>query len=175
MNSQDVILGLLMRGEMSGYDIKHRLESIFSFFYNASFGTIYPTLSKLEKEGYISKMSVIQEGRPNKNVYTITEEGKKLFQAYLHGPIERNEFKSDVMTRMFFGEFLEKDVMIGMLENQLQDAHDKLNRLTEMYKVYKPEMSPTQEICIQIGISDKESLIRTLTQGIERLKKTNEK
>ncbi|RTE08288.1 PadR family transcriptional regulator [Paenibacillus whitsoniae] len=175
MNSQDVILGLLMKGGLSGYDIKHRLESIFSYFYNASYGTIYPTLNKLEKEGFITKMSVIQEGRPNKNVYTITEEGRAQFSTYLKSPIEPNEFKSDVMTRMFFGEFLEKDVMLGMLEDHLQKARDNLNRLTDMYQACMPGMSPTQEICIQIGISNSKSVIETLSQGIERLKKTNEK
>ena len=77
MNSQDVILGIIMYHSLSGYDIKHKLETIFSYFYNASYGTIYPTLSKMEKEGMITKESVIQEGRPNKNVYSITEEGQQ--------------------------------------------------------------------------------------------------
>ena len=55
MTSQDVILGILMKRSLSGYDIKHMFETIFSYFYNASFGTIYPTLSKMEKEGLITK------------------------------------------------------------------------------------------------------------------------
>lgn len=170
MNSQDVILGLLMHHSLSGYDIKHKLETIFSYFYNASYGTIYPTLGKMEKEGMITKESVIQEGRPNKNVYSITEEGQLQFKKYMYSPVEDNEFKSDVMTRMFFGEFMEKDVMVGVLEEYLQRTKANLERLSKLYEKCQLGMSLTQEICIQIGINNSESQISTLSQGITRLK-----
>lgn len=175
MNSQDVILGLLMHHSLSGYDIKHKLETIFSYFYNASYGTIYPTLSKMEKEGLITKQSVIQEGKPNKNVYTITEEGEHKFKAYMYSPVEDNEFKSDAMTRLFFGEFVDTEVMVGVLETYLVRTKSGLESLRKLYADCQSEMSPTQEICIQIGISNSESQLHTLTQGLARLKNIEQK
>ena len=146
-------------------------ETVFSYFYNASFGTIYPTLSKMEKEGLITKESVIQEGRPNKNVYSITEEGQKQFRTYMYSPIQANEFKSDAMTRLFFGEFVEVEVIIEYLENGVSSTKTDLERLRKMYEngMSNSLMSRTQEICIQIGIENTESTLRTLTAGIERL------
>ncbi len=175
MNSQDVILGLLMHHSLSGYDIKHKMETILSYFNNASFGTIYPTLSKMEKDGLITKESVIQEGRPNKNLYSITEEGKLQFKKYMYSPVEDNEFKSDAMTRLFFGEFVEADIMVGVLEEYLKRTKVNLERLRKLYVDCQPEMSPTQEICIQIGINNSESQILTLAQGIARLKNVEQK
>lgn len=171
MTSQDVILGILMKRSLSGYDIKHMFETVFSYFYNASFGTIYPTLSKMEKEGLITKESVIQEGRPNKNVYSITEEGQKHFKAYMYSPMQANEFKSDAMTRLFFGEFIEVEVIIEYLESGVSSTKNDLERLQKMYENGKSKslMSQTQEICIQIGIENMESTLRTLMAGIERL------
>ncbi len=171
MTSQDVILGILMKRSLSGYDIKHMFETVFSYFYNASFGTIYPTLSKMEKEGLITKESVIQEGRPNKNVYSITEEGQKHFKAYMYSPMQANEFKSDAMTRLFFGEFIEVEVIIEYLEIGIASTKDDLERLRKMYENGKSNslMSQTQELCIQIGIENMESTLRTLMAGIERL------
>lgn len=169
MTSQDVILGILMKRSLSGYDIKHMFEKVFSYFYNASFGTIYPTLSKMDKEGLITKESVIQEGRPNKNVYSITEEGQKHFKTYMYSPMQANEFKSDAMTRLFFGEFIEVEVVIEYLENGVLSAKDDLVRLRKMYEDGKSKMSQTQELCIQIGIENTESTLRTLMAGIERL------
>ncbi|OCT14979.1 hypothetical protein A8709_12680 [Paenibacillus pectinilyticus] len=175
MTSQDVILGLLMHHSLSGYDMKHKMETILSYFNNASFGTIYPTLSKMEKEELITKQSVIQEGRPNKNVYSITEKGREQFKTYMYSPVEDNEFKSDAMTRLFFGEFVEKDVIVGVLEEYLQRTKGHMERLSKLYVECQPEMSHSQEICIQIGINNSESQIRTLTQGIVRLKNLAEK
>ena len=134
-----------------------RLRRYLSYFYNASFGTIYPTLSKMEKEGLITKESVIQEGRPNKNVYSITEEGQLQFLKYMYSPVEDNEFKSDAMTRLFFGEFVEADFMVDVLEEYLQRTKDNLERLRKLYENMPTWMSPTQELCIQIGIDNSES------------------
>lgn len=73
MKIQGVILGILNSGPHSGYEIKRQFEERFSFFFNASYGSIYPTLSKFEKEKLITKKTVKHEGKPNKNVYTITD------------------------------------------------------------------------------------------------------
>ncbi|TXK76384.1 PadR family transcriptional regulator [Paenibacillus sp. N3.4] len=170
MTSQDVILGMLMKRGLTGYEIKHLLETIFSYFYNASYGTIYPTLSKMEKEGLITKESVLQEGRPNKNIFTITDLGKTHFKTYMNSPVLADEYKSDRMIRLYFGEFVEREVIISSLELDLARANEELERLEANYKLWQPTMSPTQEICIQIGIENTATLIQTLTNGLNRLK-----
>ncbi|MDG0813175.1 hypothetical protein [Cohnella rhizosphaerae] len=53
--------------------------------------------------GYIAKESVVQEARPNKNVYSLTAEGKTQFEHYLHSPVEKDSYRSDFLVRMFFG------------------------------------------------------------------------
>jgi len=55
LNSQDVILGILMKEALTGYQIKQLLENVFSNFYNSTYGTIYPTLARMEKERLITK------------------------------------------------------------------------------------------------------------------------
>ena len=40
-----VILGLLSNESMTGYEIKKRMDTTLKFFWSASFGSIYPTLS----------------------------------------------------------------------------------------------------------------------------------
>ena len=51
LKGRDVVLGLLMGKELSGYDIKIVFEDVFTHFFDGSFGMIYPTLRQLEKEG----------------------------------------------------------------------------------------------------------------------------
>ncbi len=52
---RDVVLGLLMEKELSGYDIKIVFEDVFTHFFDGSFGMIYPTLRQLENEGKIKR------------------------------------------------------------------------------------------------------------------------
>lgn len=104
MNIQDVILGILSEKPHSGYEIKRHFEEYFSFFFDASYGTIYPTLSKMEKLNLITKESVRQEGKPDKNVFTITSAGLDQFHAYLQSPAEKDVLRSDFLCTCILGK-----------------------------------------------------------------------
>lgn len=42
-----VILGLLSHEELTGYEIKKRIDTALKYFWGASYGSIYPTLGDL--------------------------------------------------------------------------------------------------------------------------------
>lgn len=50
-----VILGFLCEKDMTGYEIKQKMTISTSNFIDASFGSIYPMLKKMEK-GSLSSM-----------------------------------------------------------------------------------------------------------------------
>lgn len=174
MTGQDAILGLLMGKSMSGYDIKQQFEELLSYFFDASFGTIYPTLSKMEKEGLITKESIEQQGKPNKNMYTITEQGKAQFQSYLQSKLQDNVLRSDFMVRMFFGEFAEPTLVQDWMEEAIAREEGHLERLKQDYKRYGKYMTPTQEICIQIGIASSESNLKIVSDGLAKIKQAEQ-
>ena len=70
-----VILGLLSHEDLTGYEIKKRMDTSLKYFWGASFGSIYPALSDLVERGLASKRNGAENGR-NKLIYSITEEGK---------------------------------------------------------------------------------------------------
>ncbi|PYI50481.1 helix-turn-helix transcriptional regulator [Paenibacillus flagellatus] len=175
MTSQDVILGMLMLRSCSGYDLKMRFEAVFSYFFDASYGTIYPTLAKLEKDGLITKESVAQEGKPNKNVYSITERGRAAFESYLNSDIQNDAIKSDYLVRLFFGEMVDPAVLIGWLEKGIEKTERQAAKLQADYERWEAGMSPSQRICIEIGISNYTSRLEVLRRGLARLKEALEK
>ena len=85
--------------ELSGYDIKIVFEDVFTHFFDGSFGMIYPTLRQLEKEGKIKEV-VMQEGKPNKKMYFITDEGRKEFYQYMQ--TERKTFYVQIFNEDVF-------------------------------------------------------------------------
>ena len=55
MDVKTLCLGVLSRGDASGYEIKKQCEEgPFAHFYAAGFGSIYPALNALWSEGLIS-------------------------------------------------------------------------------------------------------------------------
>ncbi len=83
-----VILKLLSKKPMHGYEVMRALEAESGGCYSASPGSVYPTLQMLEDQGYVS--SEEQEG---KKVYSITEEGR----AFLN---ENGDLVDDILDRV---------------------------------------------------------------------------
>ncbi|MCD9025363.1 PadR family transcriptional regulator [Cohnella silvisoli] len=170
MNSQDVILGMLMKRSLTGYEIKQLLENLFSHFYSSSYGTIYPMLSRMEKEKLITKENIVQEGKPNKNVYTITDIGKGQFNSYLQSPMESESVKSDFLMRLYFGQFVGYGKVIEWLLDAQQDAQKQLDEINKKYSLYKDQMQPTQIICIRMGIKAYSSKLEVIEEGLASIR-----
>jgi DNA-binding PadR family transcriptional regulator len=169
VTAMDVILGLLHQRALTGYEVKHSFQTLFSFFFDASYGTIYPTLSKMEKMGYITKESVRQDNRPAKNVYTLTDKGREQFKDYLTSSLEDEVFRSDFLVRMYFGHHLESETVIGWIGKILTNDRAGLRDLEQKKKQYWDQMNPTQQICITMGIEQYRTKIRVLEEGLGKL------
>lgn len=169
MNSQDVILGLLHRGPLSGYEIKQKLEMPLSFFFDASFGTIYPTLAKMEALGYIVKESIVQEGRPNKNVYSLTDAGKEQFAHYMQSPVEKDSYRSDFLLRMFFGEHADEETLADWIRDEIRKAEAGSATMARMKEEWAKDMPASKTLCLDIGIELTASKADTLREALKRL------
>ena len=71
-----LMLGLLSKQEMYGYEMVKRLKLQSDNLYNMSEGTLYPALKRLEKKGWLtSYWSESLSGR--RKYYQITDEGEE--------------------------------------------------------------------------------------------------
>ena len=76
MDVKTLCLGVLTEGDKTGYEIKQRFEEAFSHFFGAGFGSIYPALAELSRQGLVTCQSVEQDKRPDKKVYSLTAAGQ---------------------------------------------------------------------------------------------------
>ncbi len=97
-----VILGLLSHEELTGYEIKKRMDTALKYFWGASYGSIYPALSDLVKRGLATKREDTGNKR-NKLIYTITDEGRKYLRKWLTLPVEKDEIRYETLLKLFFG------------------------------------------------------------------------
>jgi DNA-binding PadR family transcriptional regulator len=174
LQGKDVVLGLLNQRDMSGYEIKEVFETQLKFFFDGTFGMIYPILRKLEKDGLIQKKHVVQDLKPNKNIYSITELGKKEFMTYLNSKTVEETFKSDFLMRMYFGQDLDRDKVISFVEQEITRKKTNLSELTDNYERWTDNgMNSFQEITFMYGIAYYKSEIEVLDKALEQLKNQN--
>ena len=96
------ILGLLNYGNMTGYEIREIFDKSLNFFWQAQSSQIYRELHTLEKNGWITMTTVEQSDRPNKNVCSITEDGRKEFLRWLCSENSVMEIRLPVLMQVFF-------------------------------------------------------------------------
>ena len=72
----DAILACLTERPMTGYELAKTFDNSIGFFWKADHQQIYRELTKLRDRGHIQGREVVQSGKPNKLVYTLTPEGR---------------------------------------------------------------------------------------------------
>lgn len=97
-----VILGLLSHEDLTGYEIKKRMDTSLKYFWGASYGSIYPALSDLVERGLANKRDGAENKR-NKIIYSITEEGRIYLKEWLKIPAEKDELRYETLLKLFFG------------------------------------------------------------------------
>lgn len=103
---QYIILGLLAHEEMSGYDLKKKIDLMISQFWEIGYGQIYPNLKVLEQEGAITGRSEESDLGPDRIVYSITEKGRAQLAEWLYQPVNKEHVRYEIMLKTFFGGLL---------------------------------------------------------------------
>lgn len=111
-----VILGLLSHEDLTGYEVKKRMDAAIRFFWGASYGSIYPTLRELVEKGLAVKSDTAQKDR-NKITYTITEKGRRHLKDWLEIPVEKDMIRYETLLKLFFAESAGKKTAIGHIES----------------------------------------------------------
>src|SRR3954468_12592372 len=101
------LLGLLSRGgELSGYDVQRQADAATGFFWAPAKSRIYAVLPQLVARGFATSREVVQEHRPNKQLYRITRDGRAALQSWLEEPPSMEPERNPLLLKIFFGELL---------------------------------------------------------------------
>src|SRR3569832_1556094 len=140
MDVRTICLGILTRGDATGYEIKKLFEDDgYHHFVEASFGSIYPALQLLTEEGYVLVRSEAQEKRPDRKVYSLTPQGRSQFIASLLTPQPEDRHRSPFVFAMLFADLLPQSRVSGMVDTYISQVEQKLAHLNEHHSASKPD------------------------------------
>lgn len=134
MDVRTLCLGVLTLGDASGYEIKKKLEDEFAHFYDASFGSIYPALSKLQTDGMVDCTYEAQSKRPDKKVYNLTSEGRLALVKELSDHPAPDRIRSEFVVMMLFARLLPAGHVSQVIDDRIagfEKSVDKFRALCD--------------------------------------------
>lgn len=132
------VLGLLRESPMHGYELRKRLNTSLGIFRAFSYGSLYPCLKTLVRQGWLTEeqsgrspdpLAAPLSGRRAKIVYRLTAEGKEHLEELLAqtGPDSWEDEHFGVRFA-FFGQ-TSRDVRMRVLEGRRSRLEERLDRM----------------------------------------------
>lgn len=161
MDAKTLCLGALALGDASGYEIRKLYEEgPLSYIHYTSFGSIYPALNKLLAEGLVSVTEHPQDGRPDKKVYHLTDQGREQFQQNLLAPPNGDRFRSDFLYMLYFSHMLPAEKVSELLDQMLVQYHAYHDDLKSREITEYPDKPPGARFVFNMGLEFYEMVIR---------------
>lgn len=174
--TQYAILGMLTLEPMSGYDFLKAAKQCLGFFWQESYGQIYPTLKNMHEKGYLTQSRVKSDGKPDRHVYSITKKGKEAFSRWLDQQTRFESKKNELLLKLFFGGKTDHNEQIRELESIKETNKQLLTELRDIEDWHLEnyghhELTPYWLVTIRFGIHRISAMIKWCEESIETLKK----
>ena len=114
---------------MHGYQLSKRLADTLGAFWKVSYGSLYPALKRLEREGAVESVFPRDEVGRRKNVYRVTEKGEELFYELLQEAGQESWEDNRFRVRLAFFKYLKPDTRLRLLEKRRAYLEDRLSAI----------------------------------------------
>ena len=163
-----VMLGLLSHEDLTGYDIKKRIDGVISFFWKGSFGSIYPALNDMEKNGLIESRTE-SRGAREKILYHITDKGNESLKDWLREEQTSNDLKYETLLKLYFGGVEEREVTV----HNIEIFEEETRRSLSVLRIYRDNLEKVLDdgdhlnyyLTLSFGIDTYEAYLKWCTRA----------
>jgi DNA-binding PadR family transcriptional regulator len=172
----DAILACLTERPMTGYELAKTFDASIGFFWKADHQQIYRELSKLRDRGHVQGREVVQSGKPNKLVYTLTPEGRAALRHWAARPSSPASMKDDLLVRLYALDSVDVEPLRDDLMARLEHHRDRLARYERLLNKRFPQgtASPADTgklLLLHMGLRHERSVAEWCEEAIDALSK----
>ena len=149
---ENIILGLLLLQPRTIYQLRKRINDGLNLMYSCSTGSIQAAIKKLLKCGYIDVVEISENGKLKK-LYSITDNGKHHFNAWVNSPFENNASKNPELTKIYFMGFSAQENRVNLIENHINELikiHSELDVICKNGKSMSAELQDNEILYYQL-------------------------
>jgi len=170
----DAILACLTERPMTGYELAKTFDNSIGFFWKADHQQIYRELTKLRDRGHIQGREVVQSGKPNKLVYTLTPEGRAALRHWAARPSVPASIKDDLLVRLYALDSVDIEPLRTDLMARLEHHRDRFARYERLLNKRFPDgTAPRADVGkllgLRIGLSHERAVAEWCEEAIEAL------
>ena len=170
----DAILACLTERPMTGYELAKTFDASIGFFWKADHQQIYRELSKLRDRGHVQGREVVQSGKPNKLVYTLTPEGRAALRHWAARPSSPASMKDDLLVRLYALDSVDVEPLRDDLMARLEHHRDRLARYERLLNKRFPQgtASPADTgklLLLHMGLRHERSVAEWCEEAIDAL------
>ncbi|GGC55045.1 PadR family transcriptional regulator [Hoyosella rhizosphaerae] len=134
MTLRHAVLAALLDGDMSGYQLAKTFDVSVSNYWHALPQQLYGELTKLEKEGLITGRVVIQQGRPNKRLFSLADPGTETLTQFITEPSRPSFIRDDLLVKVRACEVGGHAELIEQLEERAVQARAKITLFDKLLR-----------------------------------------
>ncbi|MEU6129934.1 PadR family transcriptional regulator [Saccharopolyspora sp. NPDC047091] len=126
MALRHAVLAALLDGERSGYQLAKVFDVGMANFWHALPQQLYAELAKLERDGLVAGREVVQETRPNKRLFTVTDEGAAELRRFAVTPSKPSFIRDDLLVKVAAADSVPAAELIEQLVERAAVATAKI-------------------------------------------------
>ncbi|MFF1847488.1 PadR family transcriptional regulator [Streptomyces sp. NPDC058217] len=126
MALRHAVLAALLDGECSGYQLAKAFDIGVANFWHALPQQLYAELTKLEKEGLVAGRQVVQETRPNKRLFRVTDAGLAELEKFAASVSKPPFIRDDLLVKVQAADHIGAAPVIEQLEERASAAEARI-------------------------------------------------
>lgn len=131
-----VILSLIAAKPQSGYDIVKSFDQSVGQIWQASHQQVYRELGKLAKDAWLEFKREAQTDKPDRKVYTITDEGLQNLKRWIASPVDTPAYRSPILVRMLALPVVGPEALIPAVREARAEYEEKLKSYYAIEQLY---------------------------------------
>ncbi len=170
----DAILACLTERPMTGYELAKTFDASIGFFWKADHQQIYRELSRLRDKGHVQGREVVQSGKPNKLVYTLTTEGRAALKHWAARPSVPPSIKDDLLVRLYALDCVDIAPLRNDLMARLEHHRDRYERYERLLNKRFPDgIAPPADVgkmlSLRLGMRHERVVVEWCEEALDAL------
>lgn len=140
MALRHAVLAALLDNEFSGYQLAKAFGIGVANFWHALPQQLYAELSKLEREGLVAGREVVQTGRPNKRVFTVTAGGLAELERFVAADAKPTFIRDDLLVKVQTADRVDTARVIAQLDERAETSLARIAGYEELLALMRGDL-----------------------------------
>ncbi|MEU7768234.1 PadR family transcriptional regulator [Nocardia sp. NPDC049190] len=110
----------------SGYELARRFDKSIGYFWSATHQQIYRVLKRMAESDWLTSESVIQAGRPDKKVYSVSEAGRAELARWIAEPADVGTPRNELAVKIRAAAYGDLDALRAEVARHRDQHHQRL-------------------------------------------------